>query len=82
MEKKCTLPVSPFFDREKKALGQMSINFIDYIVMPFYQKLVALVPGMAHTLDQIARNREHWVSVKLEEDELSRAAGSDASTSQ
>jgi len=63
LERKCGLPVSAFMDRAQMGQGRMSVNFIDFIVAPFYKKLVALLPEVQFTVDNLSENRTRWVLI-------------------
>lgn len=72
-EKALQLPVSPYMDRSAKAQGRMSINFIDFIVAPYYTKLSHLLPDISPILDHVQINRNEWLKVMAEEEALARA---------
>ena len=73
-EKRLNLQVSPYMDRQFKAQGRMSINFVDFIVAPYYSKLAALLPDMSEVMDHLAANKQVWLQLLTEEEALARAA--------
>jgi len=46
----------------------MSVNFINFIVAPFYSKVVKILPDLQFTLEIADENYQRWVLIKeLEE---------------
>ena len=39
------------------------MGFIDFVCRPLYVKLAAVVPGLAHCLGRIDRNRDMWAAL-------------------
>jgi len=59
-EKREGLTVSPNMDRDTTDQSQLSLNFIDFIVAPFFFALTAMFPKMKHCCDFLVENRHRW----------------------
>lgn len=59
-EKREGLTVSPNMDRDTTDQSQLSLNFIDFIVAPFFFALTAMFPKMKHCCDFLVQNRRRW----------------------
>jgi hypothetical protein len=79
-EKRLGLPISPYMDRSSKAQGRMSINFIDFIVQPYYQKLAILLPELQFINEILKQNKTQWQVVEAEDTALSAAAAAAAAS--
>eukprot|EP00698_Gefionella_okellyi_P003609 TRINITY_DN13389_c0_g1_i1.p1 TRINITY_DN13389_c0_g1~~TRINITY_DN13389_c0_g1_i1.p1 ORF type:complete len:580 (-),score=133.94 TRINITY_DN13389_c0_g1_i1:81-1820(-) len=66
-ERRKGMSVSAFMDRSHRQQARMSINFIDFIVAPFYKKLIALLPEMQFAVDYLTETRKKWVVILAEE---------------
>ncbi|KAG0314297.1 High affinity cAMP-specific and IBMX-insensitive 3',5'-cyclic phosphodiesterase 9A [Dissophora globulifera] len=72
IEKAQNLPVSPNMDRMLHHQPQISLGFSDFVVRPYFESFVELLPEAAPYLVSLSKNRELWVSQKealLEEEE-------------
>ncbi|KAH9264150.1 hypothetical protein BASA83_012408 [Batrachochytrium salamandrivorans] len=65
MEKKLSLPVSPYMDRENVNIPSSQVGFIDYVVMPLFDALDKFQP-IPSILNRLQRNREYWAHLKLQ----------------
>ena len=54
------LPVSPNMDRNKTFQDEMSLNFLDVIVCPFYLVFAPLMPRLHHVYKHLVVNRNEW----------------------
>ncbi|KAJ1334850.1 hypothetical protein BSLG_008004 [Batrachochytrium salamandrivorans] len=61
MEKKLSLPVSPYMDRENVNIPSSQVGFIDYVVMPLFDALDKFQP-IPSILNRLQRNREYWIT--------------------
>ena len=61
--------VSPFMDREKAALPKMSVGFIDFFVLPLYQSLVKLLPGVNVCLERLTETKMKWATLLAQEEQ-------------
>lgn len=59
-EKREGLPVSPNMDRDTTHQSELSINFIDFIVAPFFIALSGLLPRVHQCCEQLTSNRARW----------------------
>ncbi|KAG0292064.1 High affinity cAMP-specific and IBMX-insensitive 3',5'-cyclic phosphodiesterase 9A [Dissophora globulifera] len=72
IEKAQNLPVSPNMDRMLHHQPQISLGFSDFVVRPYFESFVELLPEAAPYLVSLSKNRELWMSQKealLEEEE-------------
>jgi len=58
-EKMANLPVSPNFDRGSK-LSHLQVNFVDYIVGPFFVALTNVIPKVHECCENMLSNRSEW----------------------
>ncbi|KAI8925661.1 hypothetical protein BC831DRAFT_400936 [Entophlyctis helioformis] len=65
LEKKLSLPVSPYCDRDNVNVPSSQIGFIDYVVMPLFDALDKFLP-IPSILNRLQRNREHWAQLKAQ----------------
>lgn len=66
-EKAEGLAVSPACDRETTLQTELSLNFIDFIVAPFFVALTQLMPLSYGALKQLSANRRRWHELLQEE---------------
>ena len=59
-EKAEGLPVSPSMDRDTTLQDELSLNFTDFIIAPYFFSLTAVLPKLAPVICQIERNRGRW----------------------
>lgn len=60
--------VAPFLDRNATDAATNSINFIDFIALPFFKNFGKLVPNLDHEVVAILEeNRQRWVTKKDEQ---------------
>jgi high affinity cGMP-specific 3',5'-cyclic phosphodiesterase 9 len=60
IEKKSSLPVTPFMDKEKVVIPQTQINFIETFLMPTFTLLHKVLPEMQVYIDVINTNKQEW----------------------
>ena len=60
--------------------AQLSINFIDFIVAPYFVALTSLAPRVRRCVRYLARNRARWVEMR--ETEIRDAAAKEPSREQ
>lgn len=61
-EKREGLPVSPNMDRDTTHQDELSINFADFIVAPFFISLTSIIPSLSDACIQLEENRSQWHS--------------------
>jgi GAF domain-containing protein len=61
-EERDGLPVAPFMQGLKDAPTRFSlqVNFIDFILVPWWEIVVRMLPGIAACHENLLRNREHY----------------------
>mmetsp|Transcript_29009 Transcript_29009/g.75040 ORF Transcript_29009/g.75040 Transcript_29009/m.75040 type:complete len:974 (+) Transcript_29009:37-2958(+) len=59
-EKAAKLPVSPLFDRDKPGVTKSQVGFFDVVVLPLFQALTGLLPGVQPLLDGVEANYRFW----------------------
>ncbi|KAI8349764.1 hypothetical protein B0O80DRAFT_428800 [Mortierella sp. GBAus27b] len=64
IEKAQNLSVSPNMDRNQHNQPQISLGFGDYVVQPYFEALVDLLPEADPLLKSLASNREQWVALQ------------------
>lgn len=64
IEKAQNLPVSPNMDRNQHNQPQISLGFGDYVVQPYFEALVDLLPDAEPLLKSLASNREQWQALQ------------------
>jgi class 3 adenylate cyclase len=61
LEKQEGLPISPNMDRLTTSQDELSVNFIDFIVAPYFFSLTNIFPKLCSCIDEnLAMNREIW----------------------
>jgi len=70
-EKAESLPVSPNMDRNTTKQAELSVNFVDFIVGPFFMALTNLLPKVHQCCALMQANRSEWHG-RIEEDIMSR----------
>ena len=62
-EQLANLPVSPFMDRSKREtdFSKGQVSFINFIVMPLFQTMAELLPGLSFSIGHCESNRERWL---------------------
>lgn len=68
-EKEMSLPISFLCDRVTTKVPASQIGFMDGIVYPLVQIVVAYLPGMNFMIENINTNKTHFKKIKEEEDE-------------
>ncbi len=63
MEKEEKLPVSMNCDRDTTFQDELSMNFSDFIVGPFYISIANLLPKAMVTVQNLKDNRDGWFSM-------------------
>ncbi|KAI1295230.1 High affinity cAMP-specific and IBMX-insensitive 3',5'-cyclic phosphodiesterase 9A [Mortierella claussenii] len=64
IEKAQDLPVSPNMDRNQHNQPQISLGFGDFVVQPYFEAFVELLPDAAPVLTSLANNRAQWVALQ------------------
>ena len=59
-EKREGLPVSPNMDRNTTKQDELSVNFTDFIVAPFFLALTAVLPPLSRAVVEMEKNRDEW----------------------
>ena len=59
-EKEEGLPVSPSMDRDTTLQDELSLNFTDFIIAPYFFALTAVLPKLSEVISQIEANRGVW----------------------
>jgi hypothetical protein len=59
-EKREGLPLSPNMDRDTTHQDELSINFADFIVAPFFFALTSIIPNLSAMCVQLESNRDQW----------------------
>jgi hypothetical protein len=59
-EKKLGLPPTPNMDRETTKQAELSVNFVDFIVGPFFMALTSLLPKVHVCCELMRDNRAEW----------------------
>jgi hypothetical protein len=63
LEKSANLPISPLCDRENTNLATSQRDFIRFVVLPSYEVLGRILPGVAaEVLPRIKENLGYWES--------------------
>ena len=57
-EKEKQIPTAPFMDRTKSTAAKNTANFIDFLALPLYKAVVALLPAGAESLVLLNHNRK------------------------
>ncbi|KAI7828178.1 hypothetical protein BC939DRAFT_394428 [Gamsiella multidivaricata] len=64
IEKAQDLPVSPNMDRDQHNQPQISLGFGDFVVQPYFEALVDLLPAASPVLKSLASNRVQWLALQ------------------
>ncbi|KAK3840130.1 MAG: hypothetical protein JOS17DRAFT_677874 [Linnemannia elongata] len=64
IEKAQHLPVSPNMDRDQHNQPQISLGFSDFVVQPYFEAFVELLPDASPLMTTLADNRVHWVELQ------------------
>eukprot|EP00602_Paraphysomonas_sp_CaronLab_P010748 CAMPEP_0185039174 /NCGR_PEP_ID=MMETSP1103-20130426/35751_1 /TAXON_ID=36769 /ORGANISM="Paraphysomonas bandaiensis, Strain Caron Lab Isolate" /LENGTH=2231 /DNA_ID=CAMNT_0027577957 /DNA_START=219 /DNA_END=6917 /DNA_ORIENTATION=+ len=75
-EKREGLPVSPNMDRNTTRQDELSVNFTDFIVAPFFLALTHIFPKLINAVTHLKTNRDEWHSMVVQRLQLSEDAGS------
>lgn len=81
-EKREGLPVSMSCDRDTTHQDELSMNFSDFIVAPFFFSLINFLPKMFPVGETLISNRQSWYDMylaRMEKDSLSDEPDSEAS---
>ena len=65
-EKAEGLPLSMGCDRDTTMQDELSMNFADFIVAPFFFSVTKLLPKMLPVCKQLEQNRTHWHDLMVE----------------
>ncbi|KAJ3190549.1 cAMP-specific 3',5'-cyclic phosphodiesterase 4A [Irineochytrium annulatum] len=63
MEKRLSIPVSPYMDRDNINVPSSQIGFIDYVILPLFDAYDKYNP-IPHIMEHLKRNRDHWGYLK------------------
>ncbi|KAF9291947.1 High affinity cAMP-specific and IBMX-insensitive 3',5'-cyclic phosphodiesterase 9A [Mortierella alpina] len=64
IEKAQGLPVSPNMDRNQHNQPQISLGFGDFVVQPYFEAFVDLLPNASPVLTSLANNRDQWLALQ------------------
>ncbi|KAF9112832.1 hypothetical protein BGX27_002711 [Mortierella sp. AM989] len=64
IEKAQGLPVSPNMDRDQHNQSQISLGFGDFVVQPYFEALIELLPEASPILTSLTSNRSQWVALQ------------------
>ncbi|KAG0204231.1 hypothetical protein BGX28_003759 [Mortierella sp. GBA30] len=64
IEKAQQLPISPNMDRDQHNQPQISLGFGDFVVKPYFESFVELLPEAAPFLANLKSNRVQWVALQ------------------
>ncbi|KAG0210920.1 High affinity cAMP-specific and IBMX-insensitive 3',5'-cyclic phosphodiesterase 9A [Mortierella sp. GBA30] len=64
IEKAQGLPVSPNMDRDQHNQPQISLGFGDFVVQPYFEAFVELLPDASPVLTSLANNRDQWLALQ------------------
>ncbi|CAO3574521.1 unnamed protein product [Mortierella alpina] len=64
IEKAQGLPVSPNMDRNQHNQPQISLGFGDFVVQPYFEAFVDLLPDASPVLTSLANNRDQWLALQ------------------
>ena len=64
LEKLNKMPAAPNMDRDASNQAQISIGFINFVVLPFLESIVGYLPQCKIFVDVLLKNREQWVLLK------------------
>ncbi|KAG9319685.1 hypothetical protein KVV02_007787 [Mortierella alpina] len=64
IEKAQGLPVSPNMDRNQHNQPQISLGFGDFVVQPYFEAFVDLLPDASPVLASLANNRDQWLALQ------------------
>ncbi|KAF9985781.1 hypothetical protein BGZ79_005404, partial [Entomortierella chlamydospora] len=70
IEKAQSLPVSPNMDRDQHNQSKISLGFGDFVVQPYFEALVELLPKASPVLTSLADNRAQWVALQKSSNEF------------
>eukprot|EP00736_Rhodelphis_marinus_P012759 Rmarinus@m.24593 len=59
-ERKHNFPVSTFFDREKPLKEKCQVSFIEFIVLPYFNEVVRILPKTSQCVDTLKCNLAVW----------------------
>jgi len=78
-EKEEGLPVSPSMDKDTTLQDELSLNFTDFIIAPYFFSLTAVLPKLSEVITLIEQNRAAWHDMLMTRLK-SAAAANDPST--
>jgi cAMP-specific phosphodiesterase 4 len=61
-EREAGCEISPYMDRNDTDQAKMSINFLDFVVLPLYKALAAQFQEMKPCMENLTLNRDYWLS--------------------
>ncbi|KAF9986224.1 High affinity cAMP-specific and IBMX-insensitive 3',5'-cyclic phosphodiesterase 9A [Mortierella antarctica] len=64
IEKAQGLPVSPNMDRNQHNQPQISLGFGDFVVQPYFEAFIDLLPDASPVLASLANNRDQWLALQ------------------
>ncbi|KAF9194752.1 hypothetical protein BGZ49_003128 [Haplosporangium sp. Z 27] len=70
IEKARGLPVSPNMDRDQQNQSKISLGFGDFVVQPYFEALVELLPEASPVLTSLSDNRTQWVELQRSSNEV------------
>lgn len=63
-------PISYLMDRASVNIAKAQLGFIEVIVVPGFEALMLVMPELKHMADQGRANRETWISLEHEFEQL------------
>jgi len=66
-EKAMDLPRTPNMDRDTTKQAELSVNFVDFIVGPFFMALTELLPRMHECCALMQANRASWTAIVVKD---------------
>lgn len=80
-EKKLNIPVSPFMDRDNpNVLLSSQTGFIDFIIVPMYEAIHTGIMSIPEPMDELEKNRAHWMKLKEEQSNKEQLPGQERVT--
>lgn len=54
------LEITMLCDRKTTNVARSQIGFIEFVVLPYFDALASILPGMYFAVDQMKANKETW----------------------
>jgi len=75
MEKKRGVPFQPFMEHHPDntlELAKLQCGFVSFVVQPFWNAMVGVLPHVQTRVDQLGVNLKYWQAIKAEEEEKAK----------